>query len=245
MAPSSIAEQAWPGGFRSGNVIEADCLTRRYGKGDSQVVALDGASFSVAECEAVAITGPSGSGKTTLLNLVAGLDRPTSGNLRVLGRDVIGLSEPELTALRATGIGLVFQDPNLLPGLTVLENVMVARLPWKPRRQLERRAAELLRLVGLGHRLDHTPARLSGGERQRAGIARALLGEPRLVVADEPTGNLDATTTESLMALLTRLRVELGLALLVATHDQLVAGIADRVLPMDEFLPCGDAAPIG
>lgn len=180
--------------------------------------------------EAVAITGPSGSGKTTLLNLIAGLDHPTSGQVRVLGQSLADLSERKLTAFRARSIGLVFQDPHLLPGLSAVENVAVARLPWGRRRQLMNEAKKLLEVLGLGNRLHHPPSRLSAGERQRVGLARALLGQPTILLADEPTGNLDSKTTEGLIALLTELREEMGITFVIATHDPAVAAMAERIV---------------
>jgi putative ABC transport system ATP-binding protein len=186
--------------------------------------------MSIGRGRMVATTGPSGSGKTTLLNLIGGLDRPTAGEVITLGRSLGELRERELTAFRAGSVGLVFQDPHLLPGLTALENVIVARLPWRPRRELAGEAEALLEAVGLGARKDFPPARLSGGERQRVGIARALVGKPPLVLADEPTGNLDAATTTDLVELLRDLRARFELTLVVATHDPAVAGAADRVI---------------
>jgi putative ABC transport system ATP-binding protein len=180
--------------------------------------------------EAIAVTGISGSGKTTLLNLIAGLDRPTSGEIRVLAQSLVQLSEGKLTALRAQSIGLVFQDPHLLPGLSAVENVAVARLPWGPRSELMKEARKLLDLLGVGHRLHHPPSRLSAGERQRVGLARALLGQPQILLADEPTGNLDSRTTEGLIALLAELREEMGITLVIATHDPAVAAMAQRVV---------------
>jgi putative ABC transport system ATP-binding protein len=140
------------------------------------------------------------------------------------------LSESALTAFRSKTLGLVFQEPYLLPGLTALENVAIARLPWEARGELERRATELLAAVGLKDRLHHQPGRLSAGERQRVGIARALIGRPTLLLADEPTGNLDGSTTSGILDLLQRLRQATGVTLVIATHDPLVAGIADRVI---------------
>lgn len=205
-------------------------VTRRFPSGGSEVLALANVSLAIASGETVAVTGPSGSGKTTLLNLVAGLDRPTSGSVTVLGQDLTSLKERDVTAFRARSLGLVFQDPHLLPGLTALENVVAARLPWARRRVLEPDARKLLDAVGLASRANHPPARLSGGERQRVGIARALLGQPQLLLADEPTGNLDAGTTEELLGLLEELRHDFGLTLVVATHDPAVAAIAHRVV---------------
>jgi ABC-type lipoprotein export system ATPase subunit len=210
--------------------VSLENVSRRFTSGGREVWALREVTIRVQAGEVIAAMGPSGSGKTTLLNLVGGLDRPTAGHICVLGRTLNGLSEGALTAYRATSIGLVFQEPYLLPGLSALENVMVGRLPWSSRRNIEPDARGLLEAVGLGARLDFPPARLSAGERQRVGIARALLGRPRLLLADEPTGNLDAGTTGELLTLLGRLRSELDLTLVVATHDPAVAGIADRVL---------------
>jgi putative ABC transport system ATP-binding protein len=211
-------------------VVIVSAVTRAFESGGEEVLALEGISLSVATAETVAITGPSGSGKTTLLNLIAGLDRPTSGTVTVLGQDLGSLKERELTAFRARSLGIVFQDPHLLPGLTALENVIAARLPWARRRVLEPEARKLLAAVGLGSRMNHPPARLSGGERQRVGIARALLGQPQLLLADEPTGNLDIGSTEELIALLEELRNDLKLTLVISTHDPAVAAIAHRVI---------------
>jgi putative ABC transport system ATP-binding protein len=210
--------------------VELDNVSRRYHSGASVVEALAGVSLAVATRSTVAVTGPSGSGKTTLLNIVAGLDRPDTGSVRVLGIDLATAPERRLARFRAGNVGLVFQEAHLLPGLTALENVVIARLPWGRRRDLEREARALLDAVGLGDRLDHPPAKLSGGERQRVAIARALVGRPSLLVADEPTGSLDAATTEDLLDLLSRLRYELSLTMVVATHDPAVAAIAERIV---------------
>jgi putative ABC transport system ATP-binding protein len=159
-----------------------------------------------------AIVGPSGSGKTTLINLVAGLDRADEGNVEVLGRRLKALSERELDRYRAETVGVVFQDPHLLPGLTALENVVVARLPWASRAELEPEAKELLSAVGLERRMHFPPARLSGGERQRVGFARALLGRRPVLLADEPTGNVDARdgTTDPVILLAGRAKVRVS-----------------------------------
>ncbi len=210
--------------------LHLEAVSRSYATGAAEVRAVREVTMTVPATAAVAVTGPSGSGKSTLLNLIAGLDRPTGGEVTVLGQALSALREHELTAFRARHVGFVFQDPHLLPGLTALENVVVARLPWRSRRELEREARELLDAVGLAGRVDHPPARLSGGERQRVGMARALLGGPALLLADEPTGNLDAATTEALLELLGRLRAELTLTLVIATHDPVVAAVADRVV---------------
>ena len=204
--------------------------SRYYRSADSEVGAVVDANLAIHRGESVALMGPSGSGKTTLLNLIAGLDKASEGSVWVLGRSLTELSEAELTAFRADNLGLVFQEPHLLAGLSALENVIVARLPWEPRAVLEPRARELLETLGLGDRMDFPPGRLSGGEVQRVGIARALLVNPSLLVADEPTGNLDAAATQEVLGILRRLKDELGLTLVVATHDQEVADAMDRVI---------------
>ncbi len=210
--------------------IELRGVSRIYPSGAERVSALCDVDLVIYPGEAVAITGPSGSGKTTLLNLVAGLDHPTSGEIRVIGQSLGELSEGKLTAFRAKSIGLVFQDPHLLPGLSAVENVAVARLPWGRRSQLMQEAKKLLEALGLGQRLHHPPSRLSAGERQRVGLARALLGQPAILLADEPTGNLDAKTTEGLIALLTELRDDMQITFVIATHDPAVAAMAQRVV---------------
>jgi putative ABC transport system ATP-binding protein len=210
--------------------IELLDVERIYPSGGERVIALSGIDLTIFRGEAVAVTGPSGSGKTTLLNLIAGLDRPSSGGITVLGQALDALSETKLTAFRAKHIGLVFQDPHLLPGLTAVENVAVARLPWGRRSELMRDARKLLEVLGMGHRLHHPPSRLSAGEKQRVGLARALLGQPEILLADEPTGNLDSRTTEGLIALLNQLREEMEITLIIATHDPAVAAMAQRMV---------------
>jgi putative ABC transport system ATP-binding protein len=180
--------------------------------------------------EAIVLMGPSGSGKTTLLNLIGGLDRASSGIIEVLGNRLHEMTDPALTAFRAKTIGIAFQDPHLLPGFTALDNVVLSRLPWHPIGELRREAHELLIEVGLSHRQHHGSGRLSGGERQRVGIARALVGSPGLLLADEPTGNLDSTNAKSIVELLRRLRDARGLTTVIATHDPFVASFADRVI---------------
>jgi predicted ABC-type transport system involved in lysophospholipase L1 biosynthesis ATPase subunit len=212
------------------DAVRLEGVTRSYPTGAGEISALHDVCCVVAPGASVAVTGPSGSGKSTLLNLIAGLDRPSAGRVTVFGSRLDTMREAALTAFRARYLGFVFQDPHLLPALTALENVVAARLPWSSRRTLEPDARELLAAVGLAQRMDHPPGRLSGGERQRVGLARALLGRPRLLLADEPTGNLDAATTESLLDLLGQIRTDFALAMVVATHDPAVAATADRVL---------------
>ncbi|HEY8923959.1 MAG TPA: ABC transporter ATP-binding protein [Polyangia bacterium] len=184
--------------------------------------------------ELVALAGPSGSGKSTLLNLLGLLDRPTSGRIVLGGVDTTGKSDRELTELRAKLLGFVFQFHHLLPAFNAVENVMLPA--WghtgRPSAEARQRAEELLRLVGLGHRLDRRPNQLSGGEQQRVAIARALVHEPPLVLADEPTGNLDVSSSNDVFALVRRINRERGTTFLVVTHDPSIAARCDRVLKM-------------
>ncbi len=177
----------------------------------------------------ISIVGPSGSGKSTLLNLIGGLDRPTAGVIRIDGRDLHGLPDDELTRVRREKIGFIFQFFNLLPTLSCLENVALPlHLRGWPRRKSEERARELLELVALGHRLEHLPEELSGGERQRVAIARALAVYPPIILADEPTGNLDTHTGSEILNLIRDLHARLGTTVLVVTHDAAVAASCSR-----------------
>lgn len=205
-------------------------LSKTYANGSVVVHALSQVNLLVPRGESVAITGPSGSGKTTLLHLISGLDRVTSGEIFVFGEGISRRSDNELASFRAKRIGLVFQEAYLLPGLTAVENVVVAGLPWRSRRVLEPEARELLDAVGLSNRVSFTPGRLSTGERQRVAIARALAGSRELLLADEPTGNLDAETTDEIIDLLQGLVRDQRLTLIVATHDAAVAAAADRLV---------------
>lgn len=223
--------------------LSAQQLVKEYPSGDSTLTVLNGIDLDVAQGDFVALRGPSGSGKTTLLNLFASLDTPTSGSVTVLEQRIDKLSERKRTRFRADHIGLVFQESHLIPGLTALENTMLGRLPWEKRGPLAERATTLLERIGLGDRLQHPPSHLSGGERQRVGIARALVGNPEILLADEPTGNLDADSTGEIMWLLGELREELGITVVIATHDEQVAGAADRVVRIEKGnLHAGTAA---
>ncbi len=207
-------------------IVRAVKLSRFYG----EVRALEGVVLEVARGEWVSVMGPSGSGKTTLLNILGGLDRPTSGELYVDETDVTALPRKELARFRRETVGLVFQQFHLVPYLTALENVMLAQYFHSLADEAEARAA--LEAVGLGERLHHLPAQLSGGEQQRVCIARALINQPRLILADEPTGNLDAANEEIVLDIFRRLHAE-GHTLVVVTHDARVGRLADRLITLE------------
>jgi putative ABC transport system ATP-binding protein len=209
-------------------VISAQGLTKIYQRGSEAVHALDIISFEIREGEFVAITGPSGAGKTTLLNLLGCMDVPTSGTLCIAGHPVQGLDEHDRTRLRREQIGFVFQHFGLIPTLTVAENV---GLPALFARRHEPPLASLLRRVGLEHRRDHRPQELSGGEMQRAAIARALINGPKLILADEPTGNLDSSSGDSVIALFQRLNRD-GMTIVVVTHNSAMADAAQRQIEL-------------
>ncbi len=213
-------------------MIDLDRVSKRF-TGKRQVVALDEVSLSIPRGEMVSIVGPSGSGKSTLLNLVGGLDRPTSGDVRVDGEALAGLSDDQLTRVRRDKIGFIFQFFNLLPTLSCLENVgLPLHLRGWPRAKVHERASELLQLVQLAHRLQHLPEELSGGERQRVAIARALSIYPPILLADEPTGNLDTRTGEETLSLIRDLHVRLGSTVVIVTHDMNVAQSCARTIAL-------------
>jgi putative ABC transport system ATP-binding protein len=216
-----------------GPLYELDDVRRTFRRGPTEVRAVDGVDVVIGEGEFVAVQGPSGSGKSTLLQLLGALDRPTSGSVRFAGRNLETMSDQELTELRRNDIGFVFQQFNLIPTLTAVENVEAALastgLDQKGRRA---RADEVLAQVGLAERRDHLPSRLSGGEQQRVAIARALANGPRVILADEPTGNLDSRTADDVVALLGRLCDDEGVTVILVTHDENVARRARRRLAM-------------
>jgi putative ABC transport system ATP-binding protein len=214
-------------------LIEARALAKRYKLGGADVDAVSGIDLDVAQGEWVAIKGPSGSGKSTLLNLVGGLDRPTSGSIAVGGRELGSLDSAALAKHRREIVGFVFQAFRLLAHLTARENVALPMLlAGRWRADAERRADELLERVGLAARAAHRPAQLSGGEQQRVAIARALVNGPHVLLADEPTGNLDAVAATEVLDLITALRRDGALTVLVASHDPDVAARAERIVRM-------------
>jgi putative ABC transport system ATP-binding protein len=226
-------------------LIECRGLTRAYRKGETEIRPLDGLDLDVEAGTFLALMGPSGSGKTTLLNLIAGIDRPTGGTLRVDGVDLSGLSRSKLAAWRAEYVGYIFQLYNLVPVLTAYENVELPLLLHRlSAKQRHGKVSLALELVGLADRHDHFPRQLSGGQEQRVAIARAIVADPTIIVADEPTGDLDAVAAASVMRLLQRLHRELGKTLIMVTHDPRTAAYADRTLHLEKGRLVDDAAPV-
>lgn len=211
-------------------MIQLENVSREYGAG-KVVYALDHVSLLIERGERVAVMGPSGSGKSTLLNLVCGLDEPTSGEVKIDGTNIASLDDDRRTRLRREKIGMVFQTFNLLPTLTALENVALPlRLSGASKKEAEKRAAAMLGKVGLGERMANRPDQMSGGERQRIAIARALIFHPPVLLADEPTGNLDSKTGEEILALMDDLHREFNTTILMVTHNEEAARHCDRVI---------------
>jgi putative ABC transport system ATP-binding protein len=225
-------------------IVDVRDVTRTLALGATPVPILHGLTFTVARGEWVALTGPSGSGKSTLLGLIAGLDTPTSGEVWIDGVAISGQPERALAKIRNEKVGIVFQQFNLIPTLTAQENVEVPLYVGPHRREAAKRARAMLDRVGLSDRLGHRPHQLSGGQQQRVAIARALVTEPALVVADEPTGNLDTATGAQILDLFGRLRDALDLTVIVVTHDPEVAACADRTLHLVDGRFAPDPAAI-
>jgi putative ABC transport system ATP-binding protein len=221
-------------------VVVAKDVTRRYGEGDAAVDALRGVSADFLKGQFTAIMGPSGSGKSTFMHILAGLDAPTSGSVKIDGTEIIGLPDKELTLLRRDKVGFVFQFFNLLPVLSAQENIELP-LAIAGRTADPEWERSLLEAVGLTNRAKHRPAELSGGQQQRVAIARALLSQPAVVFADEPTGNLDSRTSADILALLRRAADEFGQTIVMVTHDPRAAATADRVLFLTDGLISRDA----
>ena len=214
-------------------LYELQGVERIYLKGAAAVAALRGVSLEIRSGEFICLEGPSGSGKSTLLQLLGALDSPTAGTIQMDGRELTSAGDSVLTDIRSKRIGFVFQQFNLIPTLSAAENVALAMAPHHPsKEEREARASDLLTRVGLGHRLDHLPSRLSGGEQQRVAIARALANQPEVIVADEPTGNLDSESAGEVMSLLVELQQRDGVTVIVATHDPEVAQHASRHLKL-------------
>lgn len=216
-------------------IIETKDLCRIHRDTAVEVRAIDGVTLAVGEGEFTAIVGPSGSGKTTLLNLIGGLDKPTSGSLRVGGKDISSLSDKELVNFRLHHIGFVFQAYNLIPVLTAKENVaFVMELQGRRKEEINWRAEELLQAVGLGDRMDSRPARLSGGQQQRVAVARALASKPQFVLADEPTANLDSQSAANLLDIMERLNRQEGITFIFSTHDPRIMAKAKRIITLED-----------
>ena len=216
-------------------IVELRDVCKSYRRGTQIIPVLEGISLSIAQGEFLALMGPSGSGKSTLLNLIAGLDQADRGSITVGGIDITSLSEGELAAWRAAHVGFIFQFYNLIPVLTALENVELPLvLTGLSRRERREHARTVLRLVGLEDRMDHAPRQLSGGQQQRVAIARALAADPTLIVADEPTGDLDRVSAEEVLILMERLCRELGKTIVMVTHDPRAARRAARIKHLDK-----------
>lgn len=212
-------------------LYEVRNLSKRYDRGEQQVSALKSINLDIERGQFVAIMGPSGSGKSTLLHLLGGLDRPTDGVVRIQGQNILSLSDHELSVFRRRNLGFIFQFFNLLPTLSAIENVALPKLlDHVPLREVEPHAKALLDRMGLGHRMHHKPDQLSGGEMQRVAIARALIANPSVLLADEPTGNLDTKTGESVLELLAQMVKETQKSIIMVTHDPKAASFGNRLI---------------
>lgn len=214
-------------------ILEVTNLCKTYGKGDTMVKALDNVSFSVEKGEFVAIIGPSGSGKSTLLHILGGVDVPTKGSVVINQTDISNLDETALAIFRRRQIGLIYQFYNLIPILTVQENLTLPLL-LDGRKPDEKQISTLVKRLGLEHRLDHLPNQLSGGQQQRVSIGRALVNNPALMLADEPTGNLDSENSKEIISLLRQFNKDFNQTVIIITHDEKIANSADRVITIED-----------
>ena len=225
-------------------ILEVTNLCKTYGKGDTMVKALDNVSFSVEKGEFVAIIGPSGSGKSTLLHILCGVDVPTSGSVVINQTDISNLDETALAIFRRRQIGLIYQFYNLIPILTVQENLTLPLL-LDGRKPDKKQIDTLVKRLGLENRLDHLPNQLSGGQQQRVSIGRALVNNPALMLADEPTGNLDSENSKEIISLLRQFNKEFNQTVIIITHDEKIANSADRVITIEDGKITGDEVRIG
>lgn len=225
-------------------ILEVTNLCKTYGKGDTMVKALDNVSFSVEKCEFLAIIGPSGSGKSTLLHILGGVDVPTSGSVVINQTDISNLDETALAIFRRRQIGLIYQFYNLIPILTVQENLTLPLL-LDGRKPDKKQIDTLVKRLGLENRLDHLPNQLSGGQQQRVSIGRALVNNPALMLADEPTGNLDSENSKEIISLLRQFNKEFNQTVIIITHDEKIANSADRVITIEDGKITGDEVRIG
>lgn len=225
-------------------ILEVTNLCKTYGKGDTMVKALDNVSFSVEKGEFLAIIGPSGSGKSTLLHILGGVDVPTSGSVVINQTDISNLDETALAIFRRRQIGLIYQFYNLIPILTVQENLTLPLL-LDGRKPDKKQIDTLVKRLGLENRLDHLPNQLSGGQQQRVSIGRALVNNPALMLADEPTGNLDSENSKEIISLLRQFNKEFNQTVIIITHDEKIANLADRVITIEDGKITGDEVRIG
>uniref|UniRef100_UPI003FF0AF57 ABC transporter ATP-binding protein n=1 Tax=Eubacterium sp. TaxID=142586 RepID=UPI003FF0AF57 len=225
-------------------ILEVTNLCKTYGKGDTMVKALDNVSFSVEKGEFLAIIGPSGSGKSTLLHILGGVDVPTSGSVVINQTDISNLDETALAIFRRRQIGLIYQFYNLIPILTVQENLTLPLL-LDSRKPDKKQIDTLVKRLGLENRLDHLPNQLSGGQQQRVSIGRALVNNPALMLADEPTGNLDSENSKEIISLLRQFNKEFNQTVIIITHDEKIANSADRVITIEDGKITGDEVRIG
>ena len=214
-------------------ILKVENLTKIYGKDSTKVIALDNVSFSIEKGEFVAIVGASGSGKSTLLHLIGGVDRPTSGKVFVDGKDIFALNDDKLAIFRRRQVGLIYQFYNLIPILNVEENITLP-LSLDNRQVDTERIDEMLKLLGLEKRRNHLPNELSGGQQQRTSIGRALITNPTIILADEPTGNLDSKSSDEIVALLKKSNKELNQTIIMITHNMEIAKIADRIIKIED-----------